>query len=125
MMIPRPPTFFFPLLRLLHVVPPPLALAALPVGRMVALHKSDRGVRALVLRRLTGQVLAQTYATQLQQECVPFQFGLSTRAGTKAFARLFSGSQASLIHGPQHLPLTQLKPMILFPGLCWRRWTQA
>ena len=41
-----------------------------------------------VLRRLTGRVLAQTYATQLQQACLPFQFGLSTRAGTEALARV-------------------------------------
>ena len=81
--------------RLLHVVAerlaqadvPPLALAALRVGRMVELRKSGGGVRALVvgdvLRRLTGRVLAQTYAaTQLQQACLPFQFGWSTRAGT-------------------------------------------
>ena len=50
------------------------------------------GVRALVvrdvLRRLTGRVLAQTYATRLQQACLPFQFGLSTRAGTEALARV-------------------------------------
>ena len=41
-----------------------------------------------VLRRFTGRVLAQTYATQLQQACPPFQFGLSTRAGTEALARV-------------------------------------
>ena len=71
--------------RLLHVVAervaqtdvPPLAFAALRVGRMVALRKSGGGVRVLVvgdvLGRLTGRFLAQAYATQLQQACLPFQ----------------------------------------------------
>ena len=41
-----------------------------------------------VLRRLVGRVLAQTFSTQLQQACQPFQFGLSARAGTEALARV-------------------------------------
>ena len=40
------------------------------------------------LRRITGRVLAQAYATQLQQACLPYQFGLNTRAGTEAPARV-------------------------------------
>ena len=88
--------------RLLHVVAehvaqadvPPLAFAALRVGCMVALRKSGGGVQALVvgdvLGRLTGRLLAQAYATQLQQACLPFQFGLSTRAGTEALARVLT-----------------------------------
>ena len=69
-------------------VPGP-AFAALRVGRMVALQKPNgRGVRALVVgdvfRRLVGRTLAQTFAPQLQQACLPHQYGLSTRAGTEA-----------------------------------------
>ena len=66
-------------------VPGP-ALAALRVGRMVALQKPNgRGVRALVVRdvfrRLVGRTLAQTFAPQFQQACLPHQYGFSTRAG--------------------------------------------
>ena len=71
---------------------PPPVLDALRVGRIVALRKPAGGVRALVvgnvLRRLVGRVLAQTFSAQLQQACQPFQFGLSTRAGTEALARV-------------------------------------
>ena len=71
---------------------PPDALAALRVGRVVALRKPGGGVHALVvgdvLRRLVGRVLSQTSASQLQQACLPYQFGLSTRAGSEALARV-------------------------------------
>ena len=63
-------------------------LAAVRVGRVVALQKPNGRVRAVVvgdvLRRLVGRVLAQQFGPQLQEECLPFQFGLSTCAGTEA-----------------------------------------
>ena len=40
-----------------------------------------------VLRRLGGRTLAQEYASELQSACMPCQYGLSTRAGTKALVR--------------------------------------
>ena len=73
-------------------VPAP-ALAAIRVGRIVALQKPDgRGIRALVigdvLRRLVGRVLAQVFALRLETACLPFQYGLSTRAGAEALPRV-------------------------------------
>ena len=41
-----------------------------------------------VLRRLVGRTLAQEYASELQAACMPFQYSLSTRAGTEGLVRL-------------------------------------
>ena len=72
-------------------VPAPV-LPAIRAGRIVALRKPNGRVRALVvgdvLRRLVGRTLAQQYASELQAACMPFQYGLSTRAGTEALVRL-------------------------------------
>ena len=72
-------------------VPPPV-VAAIQAGRIVALRKPNGRVRALVVgdvfRRLVGRTLAQEYASELQAACMPFQYGLSTRAGTEALVRL-------------------------------------
>ena len=58
---------------------------------MVALRKPNGSVRALVVgdvfRRLVSKALARHYAAQLQEACLPFQFGLSSRAGTEALYR--------------------------------------
>ena len=63
-------------------------LAAVRVGKVVALQEPNGRVRALVvgnvLRHLVGRVLAQQFGPQLQEACLPFQFGLSTSAGTEA-----------------------------------------
>ena len=71
---------------------PEEALAGIRVGRMVALRKPNGRVRALVVgdvfRRLVGRVLAQHFAPRLQEACLPFQYGLSTRSGTEAVSRL-------------------------------------
>ena len=69
------------------------AVAALRVGRIVALQKPNgRGVRALVVgdvfRRLVGRTLAQSFAPRFQQACLPHQYGLTTRAGTEALTRV-------------------------------------
>ena len=59
---------------------------------MVALRKPNGRVRAYVVgdvfRRLVGRVLAQHFAPHLQEACLPFQYGLSTRSGTEAVSRL-------------------------------------
>ena len=72
-------------------VPGPI-LAAIRVGRIVALRKPNGRVRALVvgdvLHRLVGRTPAQLYSSQLQDACLPFQYGLSTRAGTEALVRV-------------------------------------
>ena len=71
---------------------PEPVLAAVRVGRLVALRKPNGRVRALVVgdvfRRLVARTLAQHYAAALQTACMPFQFGLSTRAGTEALFKL-------------------------------------
>ena len=72
-------------------VPAPV-VPAIRAGRIVALRKPNGRVRALVvgdvLRRLVVRTLAQEYASELQAACMPFQYGLSTRAGTEALVRL-------------------------------------
>ena len=71
-------------------------LAAVRVGRVVALQKPNGRVRALVvgdvLRRLVGRVLAQQFGPQFQEACLPFQIGLSTSAGTEAVVCLLPRS---------------------------------
>ena len=79
--------------RLAQADVPAAALAALRVGRIVALQKPDgRGVRALVvgdvLRRLVGRALAQAFALRLETACLPYQYGLSTRSGAEALPRV-------------------------------------
>jgi len=72
-------------------VPAPV-LAAARLGRIVALRKPSGRVRALVVgdvfRRLVARALAQHFAEALQAACMPYQFGLSTRAGTEALYKL-------------------------------------
>eukprot|EP00439_Symbiodinium_sp_Y106_P083753 s1591_g24.t1 len=68
-----------------------LTFARRPDHRAAETH-NGRGVRALVigdvLRRLVGCALAQAFAPQFERTCLPHQFGLSTRAGTEALARV-------------------------------------
>lgn len=83
-------------LRLLHAAAnrlanadiPPAILQALKLGRVVALKKPNGKIRGLVVgdtfRRIVGRALARQYASQLQTACLPYQFGLSNRAGTEA-----------------------------------------
>ena len=63
----------------------------LRLGRMVALTKPNGGIRALVMgdvfRRLVSRTLAQQFAGAFQSACAPFQYALSTRAGTEALSR--------------------------------------
>ena len=55
----------------------------------MALRKPD-GVRGIVvgetLRRLTAKTLAKQYAKELEAACAPYQYALSTRAGTECVA---------------------------------------
>ena len=79
--------------RLAHADVPAPALAAVRVGRLVALQKPNGwGVRALVvgdaLHRLVGRTLAQAFAPHFEQACFPHQYGLSTRAGSEALPRV-------------------------------------
>ena len=72
----------------------PVAVSELlGLGRMVALPKANGGVRGLVigdlLRRVVARALAQMFSHQFQSACSPWQFALSTRAGSEAVVRAF------------------------------------
>ena len=53
---------------------------------MTALQKKDGGVRGIAtgtsFRRLVAKTLARQFAQEVEAACAPFQFALSTRAGT-------------------------------------------
>ena len=67
---------------------PPGIHQAMGLGRLIALQKPNGRVRGIVigdlLRRLVSRCLAQSYAKQIHQACLPHQYALSTRAGTEA-----------------------------------------
>ena len=64
---------------------------ALRLGRMVALTKPTGGVRGLIMgdvfRRLVARTLAQQFGDKFWEACAPFQYALSTRAGSEAVVR--------------------------------------
>ena len=53
---------------------------------VTALSKKDGGIRGIAtgssFRRLVGKTLARQFGAVVEQVCAPFQFALSTRAGT-------------------------------------------
>jgi len=59
---------------------------AFMTARMTALLKPGGGVRGIVvgtaLRRLVARTLARQFGPEIEAACAPFQFALSTRAGT-------------------------------------------
>ena len=65
---------------------PQAVVDAIRQARLTALQKKDGGIRGIAtgdtLRRLVARTLAQTYGEEMEQACAPFQFALSTRAGT-------------------------------------------
>ena len=67
-------------------------LAAVRVGRMTALQKPDGGVRGIVVgdvfRRLVARTIARQFAEQVEVATHPFQYALSTRAGTECVAHI-------------------------------------
>ena len=71
-------------LRFANAAVPAPVLAAARLGRIVALRKPTGRLRALVVgdvfRRLVARALARHFAAALQDACMPYQFGLSTRA---------------------------------------------
>ena len=70
--------------------------AALKLGRMTALQKPQGGVRGIVtgdlLRRLVARTLAQMFGPEIEAACQPFQYALSTRAGTDCVGLLLRSS---------------------------------
>ena len=59
---------------------------ALMLATMTGLQKRDGGVRGIAtgtsFRRLVAKVLARQFSDAVEATCAPFQFALSTRAGT-------------------------------------------
>ena len=72
-------------------IPGPVA-EALRLRRLTALRKSNGKVRGIVtgdvFRRLVARTLAQQVGEEVEQATAPFQFALSTRAGTECVAHL-------------------------------------
>ena len=56
------------------------------LGSLTALRKEEDGVRGIVagaaFRRLVARTLARQFGEEMEAACSPFQFALSTRAGT-------------------------------------------
>ena len=69
---------------------PQVVIEAIRVGRMIALQKPDSGVRGTVagdiLRRLVGSTIAQQINPIVERCTAPFQYALTTRAGTECVA---------------------------------------
>ena len=65
---------------------------ALTMARLTAVTKKDGGVRGIAtdcsLRRLTARTPAKQFAKDFESECAPFQYALSTRAGTDCVGHL-------------------------------------
>ena len=68
------------------------------IGRMTALRKPQGGVRGIVcgdlFRRMVSRTMAQQFGPEIEQACSPFQYALSTRAGTESVAHALQASTA-------------------------------
>eukprot|EP00973_Karenia_brevis_P034672 4784676-Karenia_brevis.AAC.1 len=62
------------------------------MGALTVLRKLDGGIRGIVsaesIKRLVSKILAQKFKDDFKQACSPYQFGLSTRAGTDCVGHL-------------------------------------
>ena len=65
---------------------------ALAMGAMTALMKDNGRIRGIVtgdtFRRGVARTMAQQCALKFERGCMPFQYALSTRAGTDCVARV-------------------------------------
>ena len=70
-------------------------IACQELRRMTALRETDGGVRGIVVedvvRRLVARTIAQQLGPQVEAATAPFQFGLSTRAGSECVAHVIQG----------------------------------
>ena len=67
-----------------------LAQAKVPFdvrARLTALAKPDGGVRGIATGSSLRRLVARIVARQFESECAPFQYALSTRAGTDCVGR--------------------------------------
>lgn len=71
---------------------PQPVVKAIRFGRLTALTKPKGGVRGIVtgdiMRRMVARTLAQAYSSAFEEACAPFQYALSTRAGTDCVGHL-------------------------------------
>ena len=62
------------------------------LARMTALRKSAGGARGIAtgtcIRRLCARTLARQFGQEMEHACAPFQFALSTQAGTGSVGHL-------------------------------------
>ena len=65
---------------------PDCIFKAFTMATMTALQKPDGGIRGIAtstsFRRLVAKTLAKQFMSDVEKACAPFQFALSTRAGT-------------------------------------------
>ena len=78
----------------------PVKTATVLTGaRLIALAKPDGGVRGIAtgcsLRRLVARTLAKQFAKDFETECAPFQYPLSTRAGTDCVGHMLRAATDS------------------------------
>ena len=75
---------------------PPGIIDALALSRLTALRKPGGGVRGIatgdVFRRLVSRVLARAFAGVFDEATRPYQFALSTRAGTDSLAAMLQAA---------------------------------
>ena len=73
----------------------PTVIEAIRMGRMTALRKANGGVRGIVVggvvRRLVARTMAQQLGPQVESATAPFQYALSTRAGSECVAHVIQG----------------------------------
>ena len=71
---------------------PSEVVPAIMGARLTALAKPDGGVRGIAtgssVRRLVARTLAKQFTKVFQSECAPFQYALSTRAGTDCIGHM-------------------------------------
>ena len=81
-----------------NVVMPEDIQEAMALGRLTALRKPQGGVRGIIcgdiFRRTVARSLAQQFGKEIENACAPFQYALSTRAGTESVAHALQASTA-------------------------------
>ena len=98
-------------------------MKAIRLGRMTALSKPDGGVWGIVvgdfLHRLVARTLAQQFSQAVLEATSPFQFALSTRAGTEAvthalqaLTRIDENATVVSIHGVGAFDLISRNAMV-------------
>ena len=73
----------------------PTVIEAIRMDRMTALRKANGWVRGIVVgevvRRLVARTMAQQLGPQVEAATAPFQYALSTRAGSECVAHVIQG----------------------------------